>query len=192
LFRTVLRRSLSPSDVVPADPDSLSAAVCPMSRPPDVIGPPDVIPGAMRVIRPIPNLDRDGAWGGDIARGTGITGPVWSVTGAVWAISPVTRAVSRRTSIIFISASAYAHYDWKEKEQESQSFRFGFRFHIAFPLVSYPKLATPANETKVPYAVFAGPEDNAPFFQISVPIQPGNSGGGKTDSLRAVCLESVE
>src|SRR6266853_5308871 len=113
-----------------------------MSRPPDVIGPPDVIPGAMRVIRPIANLDRDGAWGGDIARGTGITGPVWPITGpvwpvtcvtaAVWAITRVTRAVSRRTSIIFISASAYAHYDWKEKEQESQSFRFGVRFHIAF------------------------------------------------------------
>jgi hypothetical protein len=35
-------------------------------------------------------------------------------------------------------------------------------------------------------------EYDAPFFQISVPTQPGNSGGGKTDSLRAVCLESVE
>jgi len=73
----------------------------------------------MRVIRPIANLDRDGARGGDIARGTGITGPVWPVTrvtAAVWAITRVTRAVSRRTSIIFISASAYAHYDWKEKE----------------------------------------------------------------------------
>ena len=143
-----------------------------MSRLPDVIGPPDVIPGAMRVIRPIANLDRDGAWGGDIARGTGITGPVSPVT-------RVTRAVSRRTSIIFISASAYAHYDWKEKEQESQSFRFGFRFHIALSFVSYPKLATPANETRVPYTVFAGPEYDARFFQISVPTQPDNSGGGK-------------
>jgi hypothetical protein len=57
-----------------------------MSRPPDVIGPPDVIPGAMRVIRPIANLDRDGAWVG-IARGTGITGCVWAisrVTASVW------------------------------------------------------------------------------------------------------------
>jgi hypothetical protein len=93
-----------------------------MSRPPDVIRAAHVITSTASIIRPIANLDRDGAWGGDIARGTGITG-------AVWAITRVTGSVCRRTSII-ISASAYAHYDWKEKEQESRSFRFGFRFHI--------------------------------------------------------------
>jgi hypothetical protein len=82
---------LSPDDVVPADPDSLTVARCPVSRPPDVIGPPDVIPGAMRVIRPIANLDRDDAWGCDIARRTGITG-------SVWAITRVTGSVCRRTS----------------------------------------------------------------------------------------------
>ena len=74
-----------------------------MSRPPDVIGPPDVIPGAMRVIRPIAYRDCDGAWGGDIARGTGITG-------SVWAITRVTGSVRRRTSII-ISASACTDYN---------------------------------------------------------------------------------
>jgi hypothetical protein len=104
---------------VPADPDSLTVARCPVSRPPDVIGPPDVIAGAMRVIRPIANLDRDGAWGGDIARGTGITG-------SVWAITRVTGSVCRRTSII-ISASACTDRHRKEKEQENRPFWSGFR-----------------------------------------------------------------
>ena len=68
------------------NPDSLTVAVCPpVSRPPDVIGSPDVITRTASIIRPIANLDRDGAWGGDIARGTGITGSVWAtrVTGSV-------------------------------------------------------------------------------------------------------------
>jgi hypothetical protein len=117
---------------MPVDPDSLSAAPSPMSRPPYVIRVAHVITRTASIIGPIANLDRDGAWSGGIARGTGITGSVWAitrVTGSVWAITRVTGSVCRRTSII-ISASAYAHYDWKEKEQESRSFRFGFRFHI--------------------------------------------------------------
>jgi hypothetical protein len=130
---------------VPADPDSLTVAVCPMSRPPDVIGPPYVIPGAMRVIRPIANLDRDGAWVG-IARGTGITGCVWAisrvtasvwvtrvtasvwvtrVTASVWA-TRVTGSVCWGTSII-ISAPACTNRDRNEKEQENRPFRSGFR-----------------------------------------------------------------
>jgi hypothetical protein len=90
------------------NPDSLTVAVCPpVSRPPDVIGSPDVITRTASIIRPIANLDRDGAWGGDIARGTGITGSVWAtrvtgsvwatrVTGSVWAITRVTGCVCRR------------------------------------------------------------------------------------------------
>ena len=63
------------------NPDSLTVAVCPpVSRPPDVIGSPDVITRTASIIRPIANLDRDGAWCGDIARGTGITGSVWAIT----------------------------------------------------------------------------------------------------------------
>jgi len=63
-----------------------------MSRDPDVIRGAHIITGAASVIRPIANLDRDGAWV-SIARGNGITG-----------------AVCRRTSII-ISASARTDYD---------------------------------------------------------------------------------
>jgi hypothetical protein len=107
-----------------------------MSRLPDVIGPPDVIPGAMRVIRPIANLDRDGAWVG-IARGTGITGCVWAisrVTASVWATrvtasvwaTRVTGSVCWGTSII-ISAPACTNRDRNEKEQENRPFRSGFR-----------------------------------------------------------------
>jgi hypothetical protein len=80
------------------NPDSLTAAPCPMSWPPDVIRAAHVITRTASIIRPIANLDRDGAWGGDIARGTGITGSVWAtrVTGSVWAITRVTGSVCRR------------------------------------------------------------------------------------------------
>jgi hypothetical protein len=76
---------------MPVYPDFLSAAPSPMSRPPYVIRAAHVITRTASIIRPIANLDRDGAWGGDIARGTGITG-------SVWAITRVTGSVCRRTS----------------------------------------------------------------------------------------------
>src|SRR5450759_4803590 len=98
-----------------------------MSRPPDVIGAAHVITSAAIIIRPIANLDRDGAWVG-IARGTGITGCVWAisrVTAFVWA-TRVTGSVCRRTSII-ISASACTDRHRKEKEQENRPFWPGFR-----------------------------------------------------------------
>jgi hypothetical protein len=84
------------------DPNSVMVAPCPMSRDPDVICAAHVITSAASVIRPIANLDRDGAWVG-IARGTGVTGSVWAVT-------RVTGSVCRRTSII-ISASACTDYN---------------------------------------------------------------------------------
>ena len=110
------------------NPDSLTVAQYPMSRPPDVIGAAHVITSAASVIRPIANLDRDGAWVG-IARGTGITGSVWTitrVTGSVWAITSVTGSV-RRISTIIISASACTDRPRKEKEQENRPFWPGFR-----------------------------------------------------------------
>jgi hypothetical protein len=128
-----------------------------MSRPPDVIGATHVITSAAIIIRPIANLDRDGAWVG-IARGTGITRSVWAaitrVTGSVLAITRITASV-RATSVIrtgpisssvitaiIISASACPQSDRKQKEQESRPSRFrsnlggdlrvinNIRFHI--------------------------------------------------------------
>jgi hypothetical protein len=100
-----------------------------MSRPPDVIGAAHVITSAVSIIRPIANLDRDGAWVRGIARGTGITGSVWSVitrvTAAVWA-TRVTGSVCRGTSII-ISAPACTDRHRKEKEQQNRPFWSGFR-----------------------------------------------------------------
>ena len=43
------------------DPHSLTVSRCPMSWPPDVIGPAHVITRATNVVRPIANLDGDGA-----------------------------------------------------------------------------------------------------------------------------------
>ncbi len=89
-----------------------------MSRNPDVIGAAHVITCAASVIRPIADLDRDGAWVA-IARVTGITGSVWARTG-------VTGAVRRRSTII-ISASACTDSHRKEKKQENRPFWPGFR-----------------------------------------------------------------
>ena len=69
-----------------------------MSRPPHVIGPPDVIPGAMRVIRPIANLNCDGA------RVSGISSAVvrpWttiigSIPGITSSVIPITSACTER------------------------------------------------------------------------------------------------
>jgi hypothetical protein len=100
------------------NPDSLTVAPCPVSRPPDVIRAAHVITCAAIVIRPIANLDRDGAWVA-IARVSGITGSVWArarVTGSV-----------RRISTIIISASACTDSQRKKKEQENRPFWPGFR-----------------------------------------------------------------
>src|SRR6266446_374189 len=87
----------------------------PMSRNPDVIGAAHVITCAASVIRPIADLDRDGAWVA-IARVTGITR-------SVWAITCVTRSVPRT----IISASACTDRHRKEKKQENRPFWPGFR-----------------------------------------------------------------
>ena len=63
-----------------------------MAGNPDVIGMAHIITGAASVIRPIADLDRDGAWV------TGITGPIWAITRVTGSI--------RRISAIIISASA--------------------------------------------------------------------------------------
>src|SRR5437879_5662880 len=85
------------------NPDSLTVAPCPVSRPPDVIRAAHVITCAAIVIRPVANLDRDGAW-------------VTRVTGSV-----------RWISTIIIGASACTDSYRKEKEQENRPFWLGFR-----------------------------------------------------------------
>src|SRR5882724_5530514 len=93
---------LSSHNVVAVDPDSLTVAPCPMSRPPDVIAPAHIITRAAIIIGSITNLDRDSAWVRAIARATSVTG---AITGAITTpiIRPVTRA---RAAVILVFASA--------------------------------------------------------------------------------------
>ena len=70
-----------------------------MPRNPDVVGVAYIITCAASVIRPIANLDCDGAW---------VTGPVWAIT--------------RVTGSIITSASACTDSHRKEKEQENRPF----------------------------------------------------------------------
>src|SRR5207245_5842297 len=76
---------LSSHNVAAVDPDSLTVAPYPMSRPPDVIAPAHIITRAAIIIGSITNLDRDSAWVRAIARATSVTGSIttliiWSVT----------------------------------------------------------------------------------------------------------------
>src|SRR5438132_9408535 len=89
---------LSSHNVVAVDPNSLTVAPYPMSRPPDVIAPAHIITRAASVIGPITNLDRDSAWVRAIARATSVTG---SIT------IPIIRSVTRaRAAVILVFASA--------------------------------------------------------------------------------------
>jgi hypothetical protein len=65
---------------------------------PSVIGAAYVIASAPGIVRPISNLDRDRAWIGAIARGSGISGSVSGITS------------------IIIGASASSESDSKQKE----------------------------------------------------------------------------
>ena len=99
---------LSSHNVAPADPDSLAVDPSPMSRPPDVIGPPDVIPGAASIVRPIANRHYD------------------SPTASVVRRAPVIRSVSRVTSVITVTSTC-SDDDRKTSKQESCPFQS--RFH---------------------------------------------------------------
>ena len=110
---------LSSQNVVAVDPDSLTVAPCPMSRPPDVIGAADVITRAASVIRPIANLDRDSAWVRAIARATSVPG---SIT------TPIIRSVTRIPSVMLLFASDYTERNRKQKqEEEHRPFPYRFR-----------------------------------------------------------------
>jgi hypothetical protein len=126
---------LSSHNVVATDPDSLTAARCPVSRSPDVIRAAHIIARTASIVRPIANRDRDGAWVSCIP---------WPVTGSVRAtagirpsiIPPSTGvvrafAVVRATpvvgataiiapAVIRIGASACANHDNNEQEPENR------------------------------------------------------------------------
>jgi len=95
------------------NPDSLAVAPCPMSRPPDVIGAAHVITSTASVIRPIANLNCDGA------RVSGIS---WAVA---WPVTSVVRSVPRITSVISI-ASTCDERDRNQKQKERQPFQSPF------------------------------------------------------------------
>jgi len=89
-----------------------------VSRPPDVIAPPDVIPRTTSIIWPIAYRDRDGAW--TIARVSSITAPVraTSVTSIIWT-GPVSSSV---ITTIIVGAPACTERDRNYEEQENLPF----------------------------------------------------------------------
>src|SRR4029077_18840979 len=92
---------LSSHNVVAVDPDSLTVAPCPMSRPPDVIAPAHIITRTASIIGPTANLDRDGA--GAVARVTSVTGSVWAITRVTGSITPpIIRSVTRAPGVILV------------------------------------------------------------------------------------------
>lgn len=98
------------------NPDSSAVAPCPMSRAPDVIAAAHVIPRTARIVRPITNLDCDGAWVRSIPP---ITWPVRAI------ISVIRPAIVPWVIAVIIGASACADRDENKKGQE----RWPVRFH---------------------------------------------------------------
>jgi len=139
---------LSSHNVVAADPDSLTVAGCPMSRPPDVIRAAHIIARAASIVRPIANRDRDGAWVSCIP---------WTVTGSVRAtavirpsIIPPSTAVVRATTavvrataviataVIRIGASACANHDNNEQEPENRPLSSHYGFGVTGSCLRFP------------------------------------------------------
>src|SRR5438034_51579 len=102
-------------NVVSVDPDSLTMTPSPMSRSPNVIRPAHVIPSTAIVIRPVANLDRNGA------RISGISWPV---------VRPWTTIIGSVPRISSISSftSACTERDKNKKEQKRPPLEFRFRF----------------------------------------------------------------
>jgi hypothetical protein len=95
------------------NPDSLTAAPCPMSRPPDVIGAAHVITRTASVIRPIANLHRDGA------RVSGISWAVArAITSVIWSVSWITAVIP--------FTSRCTEGDRNQNQHECGPFRFRF------------------------------------------------------------------
>src|SRR6266404_9619119 len=110
------------------NPDSSAVAPCPMSRAPGVIAAAHVIPRTARIVRPVTNLDRDGAWVRSIPR---ITWPVWAI------ITVIRAAIVPWVIAVITGASACADRDENKKEQErrpvrshSRSIPGGGRVHL--------------------------------------------------------------
>ena len=105
-------------NVVSVDPDFLTMTPSPMSRSPNVIRPAHVITSTAIVIRPVANLDRNGA------RVSGIS---WTVARAIRAITSVIWSVSWISSISSFT-SACTERDKNKKEQKRRPLKFRFRF----------------------------------------------------------------
>jgi hypothetical protein len=144
---------LSSHNVVATDPDSLTAARCPVSRPPDIIRAAHIIARAASIVRPIANRDRDGAWVGCIP---------WTVTGSVRAtagirpsIIPPSTGVVRAiavvrattvvrataviaTAVIRIGASACANHDNNEQEPENRPLSSHYGFGVTGSCLRFP------------------------------------------------------
>lgn len=154
---------LSSHNVVAADPNSLTILRCPVSRSPDVIRAAHIIARAASIVRPIANLDRDGAWGSGIP--WTVTGSVRSTagirpsirppsTGVVRAIAVVlataavgraTTAVGRATAVIAtavirIGASACANHDNNEQEPENRPLSSHYGFGVTGSCLRFPMI----------------------------------------------------
>ncbi len=110
------------------NPDFSAVAPCPMSRAPDVVAAAHVIPRTARIVRPITNLDRDGAWVRSIPWIT------WPVRARISVIRP---AIVPWVIAVITGASACADRDENNKEQErrpirshSRSIPGGDRLHL--------------------------------------------------------------
>jgi len=84
-----------------------------MSRFPDVIGPPDVIPRTTSIIWPIAYRDRDGAW---------VASVIWSVTSTVTSIIRTGPVSSSVITAVIVGAPTCTERDRNYEEQDNLPF----------------------------------------------------------------------
>src|SRR6266496_1877822 len=90
--RTWIRQLLlSPQHVLTVNPNLTTMPPYPMSRPPNIIGTAYVITSATRIVWPIANLHRDGAWVAIAGIAVPVAGTISRVTCAVAVAGPVGR-----------------------------------------------------------------------------------------------------
>ena len=143
---------LSSHNVVATDPDSLTAARCPVSRPPDIIRAAHIIARAASIVRPIANRDRDGAWVSSIpwtvtgsVRATAVIRPsiIPPSTGVVRAIAVIATAVATAviaTAVIRIGASPCANHDNNEQEPENRPLSSHYGFGVIGSCLRFPMI----------------------------------------------------
>ena len=150
-------------NVVSVDPDSLTMAPSPVSRSPNVIRPAHVITSPAIVIRPVANLDRNGAWVSCIP--WAVVRPWTTIIGSVPRISSITSFTS-----------ACTERDRDQKQQQCRPFQSRFCSRSCgecFRLRVFKNIRFHNNGIRIRVSLHAPPHGSSVNFPRAVLRWPG-------------------